>query len=528
MSTRRSTLFYGLLIALASIMVGMVLASRLGLAPQSAAQTFSAPAANNTPLSGPVDATTFRNIAKDVSPSVVNIRTESRQRGQDLLELFGGGGRDGEPPGDNPFEQFFGGPGQKNPRQAPPAERTVESAGTGFIIDKSGLILTNNHVVEGTSRIQVSLYGEDEDQLYEARIVGRDPLTDSALIQVTDKIDHLLPEIKFGDSSQIQAGDWVMAIGNPFGFSHTVSVGVVSGIGRDYRVTDNGSRRARVIQTDAAINPGNSGGPLLNLRGEVIGINTAIYSDERQQGNIGIGFAMPINVVRELLPQLRTGKITRGRIGIQVDDVDREAVDEMKLKGRDGATVVSTLEAGAAEKAGLQPGDVILTYNGNPARRSQDLVSMVTATKPGATVPMRIVRSGRESTVNITVDELDLEAENGLSRRTPREPEPEPQRETTRGFGILMQDNTPRIQRDLKLENTTPGAVITDVEMDSLAFRRRRLFRGDIIIRVGDQPVKSSDEALRELTRVPAGGSGLFRVMRGNPAREVFVTVTKQ
>jgi serine protease Do len=523
MSTRRSTFFYGLLISLASVLVGMVLASRLGLSPQSSAQTaFTAPPANSAPLSGPVDATTFRAIAKNVSPSVVNIRTESRQRTQELSDFFGGP--------DSPLDRFFG-PAPRGQQPPPERERKVRSAGTGFIIDKSGLILTNNHVVEGTTRIQVSLYGEDEDQLYEARIVGRDPLTDSALIQLTDKVDHVLPEIKFGDSDQMQTGDWVVAIGNPFGFSHTVSVGVISGIGREFNVVEDGTRKARVIQTDAAINPGNSGGPLLNLRGEVIGMNTAIYADARQQGNIGIGFAMPINMVRELLPQLRTGKITRGRIGIEVGDVDRDAIDELKLSNRDGAMVGSVLAGGAAEKAGLEAGDVITTYNSKPVKRSEDLVSMVTATKPGTTVPMRVIRDGQERRINITVDELDLEAESkqSLSSRAAPEREPELDRETSRGFGIRMQDITPDIQRQLRLSSGN-GAVITQVEPDSPA-DAVGLRRGDVIVRVGAQRIQSSDDAVRELARVPAGGSALLRIMRTDgqgTSRERFVTVTKE
>ena len=165
----------------------------------------------------------------------------------------------------------------------------------------------------------VSLYGEDSEQEYAARVVGRDPLTDSALIELTEKPNHTLPEVKFGDSAQMLPGDWVMAIGNPFGLAHTVSVGIISAVERPFPVSE--GRQAQVLQTDAAINPGNSGGPLLNMRGEVVGINTAIISDSRQAGNVGIGFAIPINVVRELLPQLRAGKITRGRIGVGIGAV---------------------------------------------------------------------------------------------------------------------------------------------------------------------------------------------------------------
>ncbi len=269
MSSRKTTVFYGLLIGVASLAVGMVLASRLDLSPVSMAQpTATAPAANSAPIGGPLDASTFRNIAKAVSPSVVNIRTESRQRGQELTEFFGGGG-------DELLERFFGGQGRGQGTR-PPREQVAVAAGTGFIISKDGFILTNNHVVEGATKIEVNFLGDDEDVSYQARVVGRDPLTDSALIELTEKPSRALAEVKFGDSASMAPGDWVMAIGNPFTLAHTVSVGVVSAA-RPQGLPVADGRFADVIQTDAAINPGNSGGPLLNIRGEVIGINTAIY-----------------------------------------------------------------------------------------------------------------------------------------------------------------------------------------------------------------------------------------------------------
>ena len=275
-STRKTTIFYVVLIAMASLVVGMVIASRLDMSPTSSAQTLAIPATNSAPLSGPVDATTFRNIAKTQSPMVVSIRTESRQRTQDLSEFFGGGG-------DDLLERFFGpGAGGQNPRgqQQPPQQRRqqprlTQAAGSGFIINKEGFIITNNHVVEGATKIAVQFF-EDDDE-YEAKIVGRDPLTDSALLQLIEKPNRPLPEAKFGDSSQMEPGDWVMAIGNPFSLAHTVSVGVISATSRPFPVAE--QRSANVLQTDAAINPGNSGGPLLNIRGEVIGMNTAIYSN---------------------------------------------------------------------------------------------------------------------------------------------------------------------------------------------------------------------------------------------------------
>src|SRR5678816_225810 len=310
----KSTLFYMFLVVVASVMVGMVLASRLDLSSQSSAQSL-APSVNSAPITGPVTATTFREVANMVSPAVVNIRADSMQPTQDLSDLFGGDDQ-GDlfnrlfPQGRPPRGQSQGDEDTPRRRQAPPREELVRARGTGFIIDKSGLILTNNHVVEGATKILVSLYGEDDDQEYAAKVVGRDQLTDSALLQLTEKPNHDLPTIKFGDSAQMQPGDWVMAIGNPFGLDHTVSVGVISG---SRSGNDEGAlrvaalRTADVLQTDAAINPGNSGGPLINLRGEVIGINTAIATTGMSQGNMGVGFAIPSNSIRVTLPARSCG-----------------------------------------------------------------------------------------------------------------------------------------------------------------------------------------------------------------------------
>ena len=522
MSNRKTALLYLVPVVLTSLLVGMVIASRFGLSPTSTAQTVAAPPMNSAPLTGTVSASTFRDIAKNVSPAVVNIRTESRQRTRDLTEFFGGGGG-----GDNDlFERFFG---QPNPNRgqggqgARPRDQLVQAAGTGFIIDKSGLILTNNHVVEGASKIVVYLFGEDADaEGYEARIVGRDPLTDSALIELTQKPSAPLTEIKFGDSAQMQPGDWVLAIGNPFGLDHTVSVGVISGLERPFTVAN--GRSAQVLQTDAAINPGNSGGPLLNVRGEVIGINTAIYTDSNQRGNIGIGFAVPSNTVRELLPQLRTGKITRGRIGVNVRAIPRDAVDELGLKNRDGALVAAVSPNGAAEKAGMEPGDVITSFNGKNVRNNNELVSLVTATRPGSTVPVRIVRDGKERTLNLTVDELDLEAEGNQARGGRNNNAPSDDPAPTAGFGITLQNITPQIARQLRLDSNN-GAVITSVEPGSAA-ARAGLNEGDVILRVGRTPVTNRADAERELGRVASGATAFLRILRDG--QETFVPVTKE
>jgi serine protease Do len=535
MSTRKTTLFYALLLMTASLFVGMVIASRLDLAPRSSAQTIAVPAMNSAPITGPLDAQTFRNVAKTATPVVVNIRTEMKAKTQDLTDFFSGSGNP-----DDLFHRFFG-PGGANPdeqggsqppgqrgrgqRRTPPREQTTRAAGTGFIISKDGFILTNNHVVEDATKIEVVLYGDDSDVTYVAKVIGRDPLTDSALIQLVEKPNRPLPEAKFGDSSQVEAGDWVMAIGNPFGYEyhHTVTVGVISATSRSFRVTD--GRSNDMLQTDAAINPGNSGGPLLNLRGEVIGINTAIITNSRSEGNIGIGFAVPINTVRDLLPQLRNGKITRGRIGVSVLPIPREALEDFGLKERRGALVAQVPAGGAAAKAGVEPGDIIVQYNGRPVNNSDELVKMVVATKPGTTVPVKVLRNKQERTLNVTVDELDLEAEQNGGRR-PQQPDQPPQQSDQQevdGFGLTLNNVTAQVARRLRLPSGQTGAVVTEVDPDSAAAGALR--QGDVILAVNRRTVASAAEASRELAKVPSGRIAQILVWRGEG--ETFVTVKK-
>ena len=517
MSSRKTTLFYSLLIMVASLAVGMVIASRLDLTPASSAQTMAAPPMNSAPLSGPVDAATFRNIAKAMSPAVVNIRSTSTQRAQEMTEFFGGGGGS-----DELLERFgLGGRRQQPQQRQKPREQETQAAGTGFVISKEGFILTNNHVVEGANKIEVNFLGEENDVYHEAKVVGRDPLTDSALLQLVESKKDLV-EVKFGDSSKMEPGDWVMAIGNPFGLSHTVSVGVISATARSFPIAE--QRSADVLQTDAAINPGNSGGPLLNARGEVIGINTAIYTDSRNAGNIGIGFAIPINSVRELIPQLRTGKVTRGVIGVQVTPVPAEALAEFGLKERKGALVGAVTRGAAAAKAGVEPGDVIIEFNGKPIKNRDELVATVVSTKPGTTVPVKVMRDREERTLNLTVGELDLEDEGNRAAAT-RETSTEPDEQASQGFGITLGALTGDVARRLRAPADTQGVLVSDVEQGSPAFRQG-LTRGDIITQVNRKPVRTPQEAGRALGQVSSGGTAFLLVMRGG--QEQFFTIRKE
>jgi serine protease Do len=531
MSTRKTTIFYVLLAMTASLFVGMVIASRLDMTPRSSAQTIAVPATNSAPISGPLTVDTFRNIAKMASPTVVNIRTTMNAKSQDLTEFFGGQGGGGN--SDDFLRRFFGTPGQQGggdedqPRRGgrgnrPQREPKAQASGTGFIISKDGFILTNNHVVEDAIKIEVGLFGDDPDVTYQAKLIGRDQLTDSALIQLIEKPKDPLPEAKFGDSSQMAAGDWVMAIGNPFNYSHTVTIGVISAAKRAFPVSD--GRTNDVMQTDAAINPGNSGGPLLNARGEVIGINTAIITNARSEGNIGIGFAVPINTVRDLLPQLRQGKVIRGRIGVTVTAVPREGYEDFGLKSRMGAIVASVLQGGAAQKAGLEPGDIVTQYNGRPVPSRDELVSMVVATKPGTSVPVKVLRNRAEKTLNVTVEELDLEAEQNSGRpRTSQNNQDQPEEHGASGFGLTLEPLTPAMARRFSMPSGSNGAVITDVDPDGPSAGVLR--PGDVIISVNRKRVTSAQDAADELKKIQSGHLAQLIVWRGSS--ETFVTVKK-
>ena len=524
MSTRKTTFFYAVLIAMASIAVGMVIASQWGLPQASSAQTINVPAANTAALNGPIDAQTFRNIAKAQSPTVVNIRTTARVRGRELTEFFGGN--------DDLLQRFFGqgqgpgqGQGQARPRSRQPRENELpqqEGTGTGFIIDKSGFVLTNNHVVEGADDIRVSLYGGGRTESYAAKVIGRDSLTDTALIQLTEMPASALQEAKFGDSAQMQPGDWVVAIGNPFNLSHTVTVGVVSALGRPLGGVP--GREQPMLQTDAAINPGNSGGPLLNVRGEVVGINTAIYTDAQRAANIGIGFATPINPIRDLLPQLRNGKVTRGVIGIRVDRdaINKDVAQAMGLPSAAGAMLSTVIPGGPADKGGLQPGDIITEFNGRPVADSDALVNMVVGTKPGTSVPVTVYRKKQKKTMNVTVDELDLEAEQGRQSSTRREPAEEP---TATGFGMEVGPITPDVARELELPRNRGGAVVLDVERNSPAFNAG-IRPNDVIVEVNQQEVSNVSQVQRELQRATPGQPVFLLIWRDGETN--FVTLRKR
>ncbi len=505
MARSRTTFVSTLLIALTAMAVGMVIASRFNLAPQSAAQPVQTPVAGGTPISGNLTATTFREIAAAQTAMVVTIWTRQPQQQGDMRNFFGG---------DEFFRRFFGQPPapDQNPREDDDGDTPWSATGTGFVIDRAGLILTNNHVIENATSIEIHFFGDDASERYEARVLGRDRLTDSALIELVEQPERELPVATFGDSSQMAPGDWVMAIGAPFALSHTVTVGIISAISRPLWAAR--GRTNEMLQTDAAINPGNSGGPLLNIRGEVIGMNTAIMSDRRS--NAGVGFAVPINTVRNLLEELRGGKVTRGVIGVRIGDVPREGYEVLGLDEPRGVIVSSVEPGGPAHQAGMQAADVIVEFDGDSVDDTRDLQNRVVATRPGTTVPIDFVRDGEPRTLDVTIGELDLEAENRTVAAAAEA--------TSEGFGITLQDLTPQMTRRLRVPPDTVGAVVVDVRRGSTA-EVSGLQPGDVILSVNRVDVASAGEATAELNAIESGRTAFLLVQRGET--RVFLQAEK-
>jgi serine protease Do len=371
-----------------------------------------------------------------------------------------------------------------------PKKFKQRSLGSGFIIDRDGYILTNNHVVEKTDEIKVTLADESE---FDAEIVGRDPKTDLALIRI--QVERELVPLPLGDSEELQVGDWVVAIGNPFGLGNTVTAGIVSA---KYRRIGAGAYDD-FIQTDASINPGNSGGPLLNLSGEVVGINTAIFS--QSGGNIGIGFAIPVNMAKDLIPQLREGKVVRGWLGVMIQKITPELQEKLDLKDDQGALVADVTQGGPAEKAGIQRGDVIVSFDDKPIEEMNDLPYIVATTPVGEKVDVVVIRDGKKKTIQVKVGEMEEEGAPMVAS----EQEPE--------LGMVVKEITPELARRLDLDETE-GLVIAEVEQGSPA-AAAGLRPGDVIVEMDQEPVKGLSEFNQKLNQYKAGDTVLFLVQRG-------------
>jgi serine protease Do len=411
----------------------------------------------------------FTDLVEKQGAAVVNISTTQTAR------TAGGPGRGAIPnlPEDDPFYEFFR---RFMPNPQTPREFQSQSLGSGFIISADGYVLTNAHVVEAAEEITVKLTDKRE---LKARVIGSDRRTDIALL----KIDASgLPFVRFGNPERLRVGEWVVAIGSPFGFENTVTAGIVSAKGRSLPQEN----FVPFIQTDVAVNPGNSGGPLFNLRGEVVGINSAIYS--RTGGFMGLSFAIPIDVANDIVQQLKSvGRVIRGRIGVVIQPLTKELADSFGLQKPQGALVSSVEKGGPAEKAGVEAGDVILRFDGKVVNSSEDLPRIVGSTKPGNRVTMQVWRSKASRDVQVTVAEL----QEDRTAQQKRGAKPQPATPGVQGMSVV--DLTDAQRKELKVESG--GVFVNDAQG---AAARAGIRKGDVILAVNNQDVKSV-EHLREL-----------------------------
>jgi len=451
---------------------------------------------------------TFSQIAKQLEPSVVNINTEStiknvhRRRGQtpDDDDSSGGGM-------DDFFNHFFGGPGG----QGAPGDGAIRerSLGSGVIVDAKGYIVTNRHVVEKADRIRVRFEDDPPGVQHDAKVVGTDQETDLAVIKVD--LDRALPAAKMGNSDSMQVGDWVLAVGSPFGLSETVTAGIVSAKGRDIVP---GRQFQTFIQTDAAINPGNSGGPLVNMNGEVIGINTAILSETNAYA--GVGFALPSKTVVEVYNQL-TGpehRVSRGSIGIQFDAVENPAITRVYGAGS-GITVASVVAGSPADQSGLKVGDTITSVDGKKVSKGTELVADIASRKPGSKVTLGFLRNGKPQDASVTIaDRAKLFAARlGDDQENDDESSPKQSK-----FGVTVRKVTPEMADRLDMP-VGKGVIVQDVKPNSFA-EDVNLGRGDIILEVNKQPVNSEEEFAKIESSLKSGQDVVFLVRSRGSSRQ--------
>jgi len=441
----------------------------------------------------------FADLVERMGPSVVNVYTTKvikSKRGQGIMPFH----NDQEIP--ELFRKFFDMP-SPSPNQEPQREKKAQSLGSGVIISDDGYIITNNHVVENADEIRIRLINHEE---YEAKVVGRDPKTDVALIKIEPK-NGGLPHISFGNSDTLRVGDWVVAIGNPFGFENTVTTGIVSGKSRSI----GGGPYENFIQTDASINMGNSGGPLFDLKGELVGINTAIFS--RDGGNIGLGFAIPGNMVKHVVEQLKEhGTVTRGWLGVMIQHVTADLADQFGLERPYGALVGEVMENSPAAKAEIKQGDVIIKFNGKEISQMSILPSLVAQTEVGSKAELTVIRKGKEKKITVQIGKLDEEllAKSGLSDES-----------VNQKLGITVQELTPELAQSLGIKDET-GLLISDVESGSPA-ANAGVKRGEIILEINQQTVEDLKQFKETLAKIKQGDNILLLTKRDDHTRFVVI-----
>ncbi|HYH17164.1 MAG TPA: DegQ family serine endoprotease [Azospirillum sp.] len=452
---------------------------------------------------------TFADLAAAKLPAVVAITASAGSRTPQRAAGDPGEGREGDPFSvlpDSPLRDFLEDllrrqvPGDSMPE---PRRRPARALGSGFIIDPSGVIVTNNHVVEKADKVEVTL--PDKSTL-EAKILGTDPKTDLAVLKIA--AERPLPAVHWGDSDAMKVGDWVLAIGNPFGLGGTVTAGIVSARARDIGAGPYDD----FIQTDAAINQGNSGGPMFNLKGEVIGVNTAIFS--QSGGNVGIGFAIPSALAGPIVAELReTGRVTRGWLGVAIQPIGPDIADALGLDERKGALVANVVKQGPAAKAGIETGDIITEYAGKPVESPHDLTRMVARTKPGDTARITVRRDGNTVPLEVRIAELQPPAQQAKAHQ---------QQPADGQLGLTLAPMTPELRREFGLDDTAKGAVVVEVAPDSPAAKSG--FRpGDVISRAGNQPVDDPSDVAAAVDQARKAKKDSVLLLRQREDSALFV-----
>ena len=449
----------------------------------------------------PLASNIFVEIAKKQNPAVVNVSTKAKAETahKNFRVPRPGPGQNKSPdPFRDFYDRFFG----ERPNQRP-----KRGMGSGFVIDKEGHILTNYHVIEGAGEIVVILDDNGTEKEYTATLVGSDPKTDIALIKINresgDNKDF--PFLRLGSSENLEVGEWVVAIGNPFGLSHTVTVGVVSALGRSIGA----GPYDEFIQTDASINPGNSGGPLINIEGDVIGINTAIISGNTG-GNVGIGFAIPIDIAKGILKDLRErGTVTRGWLGVMIQKITPDLAKSFGLSQSEGALVGDVIPDGPAAKGGVKRGDVIVMFDGQQVKDMEDLPKIVAATRPNSVVDVEVIRDGSRMTLSVSIELLEDSQETVVAKADP--------------LGLQVQDITEELAQSLKLESME-GVLVSDVTAGNAA-AEAGIRRGDVISEMNRSIVKDMRDYQNLMASVQKGSSVLFLVKRGGSTIYIAVKV---